>query len=352
MPRELVSVIVPTYNRAYCIVDALRSVQAQTHTDWEVVIVDDGSTDNTEQVIREQFGDDSRVRYVFQKNGGVSNARNTALSHAAGDFIAFLDSDDLWKPWKLEVQLACLRAYPQLGMVWTDMEAVDPDGNVIDPRHLRTMYSAYRLTPIDRTFEASLPLGQIPGTEAAPDPGALFRFGDIYTSIILGNLVHTSTALLRRERFALVKGFDEQLRISGEDYDFHLRTCEFGPVGLIEAAAIQYQKGRPDQLTKHTRLIAQNFLQTVEGAIRRDGTGRIPRQHVRLVLTNANGWVAEEGFKARDNRAVRHHAWQSLRRKPGQPRLIMLFALGCLPVALSSRLQGGLRALKHASRQG
>ena len=86
-----------------------------------------------------------------------------------------------------------------------------------------------------------MPIGEI--TQAVPDTSARLYLGDIYTSMIMGNLVHTSTVLLRRERMEKVKTFDETLKLSGEDYDFHLRTCKWGPVALMDISSIEYQKG-------------------------------------------------------------------------------------------------------------
>src|SRR5690349_14194018 len=106
----LVSIIVPTFNRAYCLGRTVRSALAQTHAGIEVIVVDDGSTDGTRELVRELMAADGRVRYAFQSNRGVSAARNRGLKLAAGAFVAFLDSDDVWKPWKLELQLACMRA--------------------------------------------------------------------------------------------------------------------------------------------------------------------------------------------------------------------------------------------------
>src|SRR6187551_2399542 len=141
MPTPLVSVIVPTFNRAYCLNRAVDSVLAQTHANCEVLIVDDGSTDDTAERVQQWYGNRSNVRYLKQANAGVSAARNTGLRAATGDFIALLDSDDVWLRWKIEVQLACLAALPEAGMIWTDMEAVDPDGARLHERYLRIMYN-------------------------------------------------------------------------------------------------------------------------------------------------------------------------------------------------------------------
>lgn len=97
-----VSVVIPTYNRAHLIIETLESVFAQTYTDYEVIVVDDGSTDNTEEVLA-PYRD--RIRYIKQKNAGASVARNRGIVSAQGEYVTFLDSDDIWFPEKLEKQV-------------------------------------------------------------------------------------------------------------------------------------------------------------------------------------------------------------------------------------------------------
>ena len=106
----LVSVIIPTYNRAEIIEEAVDSVLAQDYKDFELIVVDDGSTDNTSEVLA-TYGDDIRV--LYQENKGVSAARNRGISEAAGKLIAFLDSDDLWMPQKLTTQVEFFRHFHQ-----------------------------------------------------------------------------------------------------------------------------------------------------------------------------------------------------------------------------------------------
>ena len=98
MTADLVSVVIPTYNRAFCIAATVDSVLAQSHRTVEAIVVDDGSADDTEAVIRGRFGADRRVVYLRQDNGGVSAARNRGFQAASGAYVALLDSDDSWLP--------------------------------------------------------------------------------------------------------------------------------------------------------------------------------------------------------------------------------------------------------------
>ena len=145
----LVSVVIPTYNRGRLIARAIESALAQTYRNVSVVVVDDGSTDDTRKVVDSYGG---CVSYVHQQNAGVSSARNTGLRCARGEFIAFLDSDDEWQPWKIDAEVAALTSYPEAGIVWTDMQSVDEAGTVVNARHLRAMYGAYAKVDLERTL--------------------------------------------------------------------------------------------------------------------------------------------------------------------------------------------------------
>ncbi len=110
-----VSVIIPTYNRRAYVQEAIDSVLAQTYTDYEIIVIDDGSTDGTGEALRERYGD--KIIYEWQENQGLSAARNRGIESSRGQYIALLDSDDLWMPEKLERQVACLSQHPEVAMV-------------------------------------------------------------------------------------------------------------------------------------------------------------------------------------------------------------------------------------------
>lgn len=348
MPLDLVSVVIPTYNRAHTLADAVDSALRQTHANVEVVIADDGSTDETPDLVDSRWRGESRVRYHRQENAGVSSARNLAIRHARGDHVAFLDSDDSWLPWKLELQLACLRAFPQAGMCWTDMEAYGPDGQLLAGRYLRRMYSAWSKFTAANIFSQSRPLADIAPGPAEAD-GAWVYAGDIYGPMLTGSLVHTSTTLLTRERLRRVGGFDESLKVSGEDYDFHLRTCREGAVVFADLPTVRYQRGRPDQLTRpeYAAQRARNFLATVERALALDGK-RCPLSPsaVRGVLAEAHEWVASTSLDAGEHAHARTHYLEALRRRPGRLDLLPMLAVAALPPRASSSVRRLYRRLK------
>lgn len=349
---DLVSVIVPTFNRAYCVGRAVDSVRAQTHTNWELLLVDDGSTDNTSALIATTYGHDPRIRYIYQENAGVSAARNAGIRASRGDYVAFLDSDDVWRPWKLEIQLACFRLFPESGMVWTDFEAVDAMGNVVTAKYLRRMYEAYRFFPSpDDLFSKSIELSPTAIWDCESEPVVSAYSGNIYTAMLRGNLVHTSTVMLSRDRIAKVKEFDVALSVSGEDYDFHFRTCKWGSVCFIDVASAIYQLEFEDRLTRHKKQLALHFLKTVESAIAREsGTGQFPAAMQREVLAEAHGWLAEELFKIEDRRGARVHALESLRYRIRQPRLLLVLAATTTPKSVTPTLLNTYKAIKSRVR--
>jgi glycosyltransferase involved in cell wall biosynthesis len=329
--QDLVSVIIPTYNRALICRTAVESVLSQTHGNVEVVVVDDGSKDNTRELIN---GLDKRVKYIYQANAGVSAARNTGLGAATGDYIAFLDSDDVWLPWKLEAQLSVLHAYPEAGMVWTDMLAVDENGATLHESYLKLMYSAYEYFDRETCFRTNHVLTDI--WKGCPNvyTDKKCYSGNIFSWMFMGNLVHTSTALLRRERQKKVGLFDVDLIKSGEDYDFHFRTCRGGDVAYIDVPSIRYQVGAADQLTQpeHMVWIARNNLTTITKmlAVAKDEI-RLPRQMIRKRIAQAHAWVGLMEYDVNHARA-RKHIMKSLLLSPFQIRLIEYWCLSFLSI--------------------
>ena len=144
LKKPIVSIVTPTYNRAGFIGDAVRSVLCQSMPDWELLIVDDGSEDNTREVLAE-YETDPRIHYFYQPNQGQSIARNNALEKVRGDFVGFLDSDDLWCADKLERQLALFESHPEVHIVHGDESIINEEGRETSRENMRR-YSG-RITP-------------------------------------------------------------------------------------------------------------------------------------------------------------------------------------------------------------
>jgi glycosyltransferase involved in cell wall biosynthesis len=347
LETSLVSVIVPTYNRAYCLPRTLDSILGQTYPRFEVILIDDGSTDGTGDLVARTYGHDARIKYHYQQNQGVTAARNQALARVRGDYVAFLDSDDVWMPWKLELQLACFRKCPEVGMVWSDMQAIGSQGEIVSNAYLRTMYHAYRWFTMADLFPQCYPVFE----PTLPPELASTRLhvGQIFSQMFMGNLVHTSTVMLNRQRFEKVRKFNEILRVSGEDYDFHFRTCREGPVGFLDVASIQYQTGLADRLTGSAYKVhaSQNCLTTVLNALHGDRSRiLLPRSMIRTRLAEVHEWLGASLLARTQKKRARKHLLKSLRYRPLQPRTLALLTRASLPDGIGKLLQRCWHRLK------
>lgn len=348
MSDGLVSVVIPTYNRAALCRRAVESVLAQTYRDLEVIVVDDGSRDETRDVLR-AFG--PPVRYLRQENAGVSAARNRGLAEARGSFIALLDSDDRFEPWKLEAELRVLRFYPEAGMVWTDIKAVDEYDRELFPAYLQRMFSACRHLDLERRLQEGPALGELwPGSPPALAARRCFQ-ADLGALMFMGSLVATNTVLLRRERQQSAGLFDTSLLKTGEDYDFHYRVCREGPVAYLDVSSVVYRVGASDQLTD-PRLevsMARNTLKTVNAAWK-NGEGRIPlpRSMVRDRLAAVHLWVGRIELQEGEPTA-RRHLLESLRWRPFSRTTLLLLLASLLPRRARDLLRGAKARLARSA---
>jgi glycosyltransferase involved in cell wall biosynthesis len=351
MRNALVSVVIPTYNRSAMLCRALESVQSQTHKNWEALVVDDGSTDGTAAVLAERYGGDPRIKYCYQENGGPAGARNRAMEMASGEFIAFLDSDDVWEPWKLELQLACFKAEPGIGLVWTNMVAVDGDDRVVNERYLATMYRSRRMFSDEQLFDRSYPLSKPENYAPADQP--VLKTGNIFSQMVTGSLVHTSTVMLRRDWQRRVGPFRPEFRPLGEDFDFHLRTTRLGRVGFVDISSIQYQIGMPGALTERTNMVsaAKHFLKTIEPVIENERDKiELPDSMIRDTLAYGYRWYGTELVLKGECVEARAALCRSLRER-FSGEVLMFWGLSWLPAGLTQALRKFRRSVSLRWRQ-
>ncbi len=209
-----VSVIIPTFNRAWCLKEAVDSVLAQDYPAMEIIVVDDGSTDDTPAILK-SYG--SALRVIRQPNSGVSAARNTGIRAARGRWIALLDSDDIWLPAKLAVQMRYLQARPRLRICQTEEIWIRNDRRV-NP-------AAKHAKAEGMIFEKCLPLC----------------------------LVSPSAVVIHAGLLKEVGLFDEDLPAC-EDYDMWLRISCRHPIGLVPEPLTVKRGGHPDQLSRSPAL--------------------------------------------------------------------------------------------------
>jgi glycosyltransferase involved in cell wall biosynthesis len=221
----LVSVIVPTYNSAKYIEEALNSIFNQTFRDFEIIVVDDGSTDNTRQIL-EKYA--QQIKYVCQANGGPSSARNTGIRLANGKYIAFLDADDLWFPEKLEKQIALFNHNSKLGMVTTGVWSFDEKGLF--------GYSANKRSKL--------------------------MHGNIARNIFLHSNIGTPTVMVKKEVFDKIGVFEENIRQS-EDDNMWIRIAANYDIELIDEALIKV-RNHPSRMTFNRAELIENVQASID----------------------------------------------------------------------------------------
>ncbi|NIO49107.1 MAG: glycosyltransferase [Candidatus Aminicenantes bacterium] len=262
----MISVIIPTYNRASFLAEAIQSVLSQDYfvrnssSSFELLVIDDGSTDNTKEVVN-SFG--KKMKYHFQEHKGVSAARNLGLDLAQGEYIAFLDSDDLWKKEKISIQMSFMNAFPQAKVCYTE-EIWMRRGVFVNPKKKHRKYSGW-------IFDRVLPLC----------------------------LISLSSALFRREVFEVTGKFDEEL-LACEDYDFGIRLALKCPVYFLPKPLIIKRGGHSDQLSRKYWGMDRFRVKALEKTLRLDLT---PHQEIlvkREIVRKCQ--ILASGFEKRKNK--------------------------------------------------
>lgn len=227
MTRPSVTCVIPTYNRVQLLDEALRSAVAECEPGDEVIVVDDGSTDGTEALVR-AYG--PPVKYMSTPHAGAGAARNAGVKAARGDLIALLDSDDEWIPGKLSWQRAVMEQFPELVFVFSDFSTISRMGERAE--HGLSGWQAHALRPWDTILGEGLPSGSIPGMPASA-PSFGLHLGSLYESYIWGWCVFTATVVIRKEVAGDSLHFAEDLP-TFEDTECYARMAGRGPVGFMD----------------------------------------------------------------------------------------------------------------------
>jgi glycosyltransferase involved in cell wall biosynthesis len=225
--NPVVSVIIPVYNGELYLADTIESVIAQTETDWELIAVNDGSPDNSLAILNryaEKMPD--RIRVITVGNGGVSRARNTAVTAARGTYVAFLDQDDLWTPGKLRCQLEMFSRADMPGIVFTNEALIDGDGTILQEKILKF------------------------GRE---------QRGHIFEHLLFDNFIPISSVMLPKELFVKTGGFNPAYALA-EDYDFLLKAAHDVTADYIDEPLLLYRvHGQSGTYTRIDRLTREAY---------------------------------------------------------------------------------------------
>lgn len=294
-----VSAIITTYNLGKMLPEAIDSVLRQDWKDLETIVVDDGSTDDTPEVMRRYSG---MVQYVPQKNAGPSAARNTGVHASSGKFLAFLDGDDLWKPNKISRQLAEFEKDSALGLVSSDF-SVDEGGEITE-----SYFANCR-------FVAS---------------------GMIFLNLLRENFLLPSAAMVKRECMAAVGAWDEALRGS-EDRDYWLRIARSWPIRVIPEV-LTIKRNRPGNLTSNQERLTPYRILLFEKVLASGGLTSVERKTVQATLSD-NYWDLGYAHWNDGRRAEARGAfWKSLMLRVNR-RSLLSFGATLAPRSVVRRVQ-------------
>jgi len=221
-----ISVVIPVYNGGRFVADAVESVLEQTYDNYEIIVVNDGSTDDTEEILKPYM---DRIVYIKTANSGVSSARNTGIMNARGAYVAFLDQDDVFHPERLKVTVEYLDAHPEAAMVYTSAQRMFMDGTL-------------------------LPGKDLPGYS-----------GDIFVRLFEKCFIAPSMAVCRRDVLADVGMFSTELSSEGEDYNLFLGISSRYHVGYVPQRLLTYRL-HPDNTSKSKEEIAPFRYEQILGA--------------------------------------------------------------------------------------
>ena len=311
MPK--VSVIIPTYNAMTYISETVGSVLSQTFTDFELLIIDDGSSDGTVQWASQIV--DPRVKLISQPNHGKPFTNNRGIAHTQGDYIAFLDHDDLWEPTKLEKQVRCLEDNPAIGLVDTWLFVADAQGN---PRNKVTTSRA---------------------------EGKVWKQMIEFNSICCG-----STPMVRRCCFETVGGFDEKL-FPCEDWDMWIRIASRYPFAVVKEPLARWRQ-HSNNTSNNWKRMFQACLMVVEKTFQ-----SAPSEFLYLKSCSVGRvhlYIAWRALISHDYEQASYFRQQALAHYPRLLYSESYIRLGLFLVGkqwLSPRLYSGARTLFHALRK-
>jgi glycosyltransferase involved in cell wall biosynthesis len=314
-----ISVIIPAYNAERTIRETIESVQRQTFQDFELIVINDGSVDRTLELV--QSIQDERLKIFSYDNGGLPVARNRGISHISGEFIAFLDADDLWTPDKLELQLKALKQHPEAGVVysWTCFMDVNEQGEAVS---------------------------------FLPSPQYSFE-GNVYAKLLVSDFIHSgSNTLICRQAIASSGEFDPTLK-SCEDWDYWLRLATHWHFVVVPKYQILYRR-TPGAMSSKVEVMKESALMAMEKAYR---IAPPELQYLKVFsLTSFHKYCAgqylEHCTDISEVRQAQEHLWSAIRLQPKtlldkvtQKLLIKFLLKRVFPTKVAGYLFQGIRKL-------
>jgi len=340
----IVSTIIPSYNSASTLAEAIDSVLAQTRRPDEIIVVDDGSTDETSSVCSRFH---SVVQHIRQPNSGVAAARNRGVLEARGDLIAFLDADDTWDRRKLQIQLAALSEHPHTQWCAGNCQLMDTDGTLFSNRDIATAVPVFRDAGL--TVSEFLAQDMVPGILRVQDANYPVHIGDAYRLLFYGSFIFPSSVMITKSLYTTLGGFDEAFGFA-EDTEFFHRVANAAHLAFVTSPIFNYRIGQPTSRTApgNTTPTIINALESNRRAARirllqRESTLAAAKKGRQLLLLRlAYAHLSE--YRPREARLAITEAFRE--GASPSPRAIALLVLTCFPrsvLRLLHRLKRSVR---------
>ncbi len=243
--KPLISIIVPAYNSVNTLKATVTSIIDQDYENWELLIVNDGSNDGTGKLVK-SFLNDSRIKLFDQKNQGVAIARNTGILNSNGEYLAFLDADDIWHPQKLNKQINYYNKNPELALVHTRTTIFN---DLLDDGHLNNYVEP-------------------------------FAVETDYYRLLISDFITTSSVMLKKSNIGIDISFNSDY-IGTEDWDLWIRIAENGKIGYIEEPLVYYREHQSGISKNHTRQLHNDYLVREANVFKNQ---KIPRKVKRMSM--------------------------------------------------------------------
>lgn len=283
----MITVVIPTHNRSKILGRAIDSVLNQTYQQFEIIIVSDGSTDNTEEVVRKYQNNYDNIFYIsVYPNKGANNARNEGIEAAKGDFIAFLDDDDEWLPTKLENQLNVFKSNEKIGLVYTGINVIYVKENV--------------------QYTASAGLQ-----------------GDLSKTILKNNAIGSTSSVMVKKSVLNKSGFFDVNMPAAQDYDLWIRICQLSQVGFASEPGVNYYNNIGE------KQISGSVLKHIEAAqMRRNKYAHLfntlSKDEKKEASKNIYSGIANVALRNNSKKLVLKYSWLALKEKINIKSIIYL----------------------------
>ena len=352
LSTKALSIVIPVFNGegwvGECVRPLARAIDVAQLAGAQLIVVDDGSTDATAQVL-ERFG--STIRVIHQRNGGLAAARNAGVRAASGEFVAWMDGDDIARPDRLLVGAGVLAAKPEIALVSSDFSAFLADAPDFDASHIGCYYrSVGRPGGLAGIYASSAMIEAFVGDTAAGRRATsiLVRWGDVYERLLWGNFVHPPTVMVRRSVFDEVGFFDESLRYNS-DYDLIVRIARSGPCAFVDAPLLRYRRSSTQMSQAFAGAVALETARILD-TVRHVDPAMYARNQALIERRIAEALMgAAESIGAHDRPQALRLLARGLRSRVMPARALRAFARILLPGAVIASLK---RIKRRAARAG